>query len=110
MLPLRTRTRGPAQQLPRLPDNGEVKEMSIEPGHESYDPVDEILALFRANTFFRNFEVKGPADRLLIYGTLFVQEVLGKLKSNMNRREGEKVRRCALAMWSSVSVGMTNAA
>jgi hypothetical protein len=40
-----------------------------------------VLALFRANTFFRNFEIKGPADRVLIYGILFTQEVLGKVKS-----------------------------
>jgi hypothetical protein len=89
LLPLRTRTRGPAIQLPALP--ADVTELTIDASHESYDPLDEILALFRANTFFRNFEIKGPADRVLIYGILFVSEVLGKIKPGVGRRDAEKV-------------------
>lgn len=81
LLPLRTRTRGPALQLPPLPAS--TTELDIDAAHESYDPLDEVLLLFRANTFFRNFEIKGPADRVLIYGILFVQEILGKIKSSM---------------------------
>jgi hypothetical protein len=90
LLPLRTRTRGPAIQLPALP--ADVTELTIDSAHESYDPLDEVLALFRANTFFRNFEIKGPADRVMIYGILFVSEVLSKIKPGMSRREAEKVR------------------
>lgn len=75
-------------QLPPLAQ-GET-ELTIDASHESYDPLDEVLALFRANTFFRNFEIKGPADRVLIYGILFVQEIIGKIKSNMSRRDAEK--------------------
>jgi actin related protein 2/3 complex subunit 3 len=89
LLPLRTRTRGPAIQLPALPSD--VTELTIDAAHESYDPLDEILALFRANTFFRNFEVKGPADRVMIYGILYVSEVLGKIKPGMSKRDAEKV-------------------
>lgn len=89
LLPLRTRTRGPAIQLPALP--ADVTELTIDTAHESYDPLDEILSLFRANTFFRNFEIKGPADRVLIYGILFVSEVLSKIKPGMSRRDAEKV-------------------
>lgn len=88
LLPLRTKTRGPAQQLPALPSD--TAETEIEPSSESYDPLDEILSLFRANTFFRNFEVKGPADRVLIYGILFVSEALSKIKPTMSRRDAEK--------------------
>lgn len=88
LLPLRTRTRGPAQQLPPLPAG--TSELDIEPSNESYDPLDEVLALFRANTFFRNFEIKGPADRVLIYGILYVSEALSKIKPGMQRREAEK--------------------
>ncbi|KAF2114923.1 actin-related protein 2/3 complex subunit 3 [Lophiotrema nucula] len=88
LLPLRTRTRGPALQLPALP--ADITDLTIDASHESYDPLDEILSLFRANTFFRNFEIKGPADRVLIYGILYVSEVLSKIKPNMSRREAEK--------------------
>jgi actin related protein 2/3 complex subunit 3 len=87
LLPLRTRTRGPAQQLPALSG---VSELEVEPSNESYDPLDEILSLFRANTFFRNFEIKGPADRVLIYGILYVSEALSKIKAGVTRREAEK--------------------
>lgn len=31
---------------------------------------------------------------MLIYGILFVSEVLGKIKAGMGRREAEKVRKC----------------
>lgn len=93
LLPLRTRTRGPAIPLPPLP--ADVTDLTIEASHDSYDPLDEVLSLFRANTFFRNFEIKGPADRVLIYGILFVSDVLSKIKPNMNRREAEKVRQAA---------------
>lgn len=88
LLPLRTRARGPAQQLPGLPAG--VTELDIEPSHESYDPLDEVLSLFRANTFFRNFEIKGPADRVLIYGILYLSEALSKIKPGMSRRDAEK--------------------
>lgn len=88
LLPLRTRTRGPAQQLPALPAG--TSDLDLDPSNESYDPLDEVLSLFRANTFFRNFEIKGPADRVLIYGILFVSEVLSKIKPGMSRRDAEK--------------------
>lgn len=88
ILPLRTRTRGPAYTLPALSNPNEI---DVSPDNESYDCVDEILSLFRANVLFRNFEINGPADRMLIYGTLFVSECLGKVKPTMSSREAEKV-------------------
>ena len=69
-----------------------TSELEIDPDSESYDSLDEVLSLFRANTFFRNFEIKGPADRLLIYGILFLSEALGKIKPVMGKKEAEKVR------------------
>ncbi|RJE27455.1 arp2 3 complex [Aspergillus sclerotialis] len=88
ILPLRTRTRGPAYTLPPLPPN--VSDTDVPPDSESYDCVDEILSLFRANVLFRNFEINGPADRMLIYGILFISECLGKVKPGMSSREAEK--------------------
>lgn len=88
-MPLRTRTRGPAYTLPALPPN--TPDIDVAPDSESYDCVDEILSLFRANVLFRNFEINGPADRMLIYGTLFISECLGKVKPTMSARDAEKV-------------------
>ncbi|CDZ97331.1 actin-related protein arpc3 [Phaffia rhodozyma] len=66
ILPLKTRFRGPAP----LADSS------------SPDIIDEAISLFRANCLFRNFELNGPADRLLIYLTLFISEVLSKVASH----------------------------
>lgn len=46
---------------------------------EQADIVDETLDLFRANSLFRNFEIKGPADRTLIVLILFISDCLAKL-------------------------------
>ncbi|KAI0407775.1 ARP2/3 complex ARPC3 subunit [Xylaria palmicola] len=89
LLPLRTKTRGPAYVLP--PPNPPVApHESPDPDAESYDILDEVLSLFRANTFFRNFEIQGPADRLLIYGILFVSECLGKIRPAHGVRDATK--------------------
>ena len=45
------------------------------------DIIDETLDLFRANSLFRNFEIKGPADRLLIILILYISDCLSKLGS-----------------------------
>ena len=67
-----------------------VSPLEVDPDSESYDILDETLSLFRANTFFRNFEIQGPADRLLIYGILSLSECLNKVKSDMDARSAEK--------------------
>ncbi|KIO30178.1 hypothetical protein M407DRAFT_242253 [Tulasnella calospora MUT 4182] len=64
ILPIRTRIRGPS---PVITDPNEA------------DIIDETLDLFRANSLFRNFEIKGGADRLLIVLILFVSDCLAKL-------------------------------
>ncbi|SPO03610.1 probable Arp2/3 complex subunit ARC18 [Cephalotrichum gorgonifer] len=89
LLPLRTKTRGPAYTLP-APAEPLAPFESPDPDSESYDILDEVLALFRANTFFRNFEIQGPADRLLVYGIWFVSDCLGKIKPNATAREASK--------------------
>jgi hypothetical protein len=58
---------------------------------DAEDIIDEALNLFRANVLFRNFEIKGDADRVLIYLILFITECLGKLARNPSLREAEKI-------------------
>jgi len=65
VLPIRTKIRGPAPQA--NPDEADI--------------IDETLDLFRANSLFRNFEIKGPADRLLIILILYVSDCLAKIGS-----------------------------
>ncbi|KAJ5737825.1 Actin-related protein [Penicillium malachiteum] len=78
----------PHTPCPHFPPN--TADIDVAPDNESYDCVDEILSLFRANVLFRNFEINGPADRMLIYGTLFVSDCLGKVKPTMSARDAEK--------------------
>lgn len=75
LLPLKTKIRGPALQ-------------AADPAED--DIVDEALNLFRANCFFRNFEIKGDADRVLIYLILFIQDCLAKLSKNPSQTQAAK--------------------
>ncbi|KAG7865588.1 hypothetical protein KL918_004469 [Ogataea parapolymorpha] len=74
VLPLRTKYKGPAF-----------------PASSDYDIIDEVLDLFRANSFFKNFEIKGPADRTLIYGILFVSQCLNALNASTTQNEAVRV-------------------
>jgi hypothetical protein len=89
LLPLRTKTRGPAYTLP-APSPPLPAHESPDPDSDSYDILDEVLALFRANTFFRNFEIQGPADRLLVYGIWFVSDCLTKIRPHASLRDAQK--------------------
>ncbi|KAG2046119.1 Arp2/3 complex 21 kDa subunit ARPC3 [Suillus hirtellus] len=48
---------------------------------EQGDIIDKTLDLFRANSLFRNFEIKGPVDRLLIILILYISDCLAKIGS-----------------------------
>jgi len=75
ILPFKTQFRGPA------------------PLHatQETDIIDEALYYFKANVFFRTYEIKSEADRLLIYITLYVTECLKKLQrcSSKNLAQNE---------------------
>ncbi len=51
------------------------------------DIVDEAIRLFRANVMFRNFEVQGGGDRLLVYMILFIHQVRQR---GREREKGER--------------------
>ncbi|WFD34517.1 subunit of the Arp2/3 complex [Malassezia cuniculi] len=67
---------------------------------ERMDIVDESIDLFRANTLFRNFEIKGPADRVryvanevLIYLILFISDCLTRIAASRpqwNKHEAQR--------------------
>ncbi|VDP40809.1 unnamed protein product [Soboliphyme baturini] len=72
LLPLRTKFKGPA------------------PKEADKDIIDEALYYFKANMFARNFEIKSPADRTLIYLTLYIVECLKRLQKCSNKTIGMK--------------------
>ncbi|XP_033113506.1 actin-related protein 2/3 complex subunit 3-like isoform X2 [Anneissia japonica] len=63
LLPINTKYRGPAP-----------------PGTGDADIIDESLQYFKANVFFKEYEIKSAADRVLIYITLYITECLKKLQ------------------------------
>ena len=40
------------------------------------DIVDEAIRLFRANIYFKNYKIEGPADRLIVFLTVFISKCL----------------------------------
>eukprot|EP00010_Vexillifera_abyssalis_P008422 CAMPEP_0201545950 /NCGR_PEP_ID=MMETSP0173_2-20130828/2348_1 /ASSEMBLY_ACC=CAM_ASM_000268 /TAXON_ID=218659 /ORGANISM="Vexillifera sp., Strain DIVA3 564/2" /LENGTH=158 /DNA_ID=CAMNT_0047954501 /DNA_START=79 /DNA_END=555 /DNA_ORIENTATION=+ len=74
ILPLKTRFKGPA---PKPSDTSKP------------DIIDEALDYFKANVMFRNYEVKGGADRVLLYLTLYIHQAITHL-AGKNRGAAEK--------------------
>eukprot|EP00178_Gracilaria_changii_P027985 TRINITY_DN9397_c0_g1_i2.p1 TRINITY_DN9397_c0_g1~~TRINITY_DN9397_c0_g1_i2.p1 ORF type:complete len:173 (+),score=34.70 TRINITY_DN9397_c0_g1_i2:2-520(+) len=72
ILPLRTQHKGPAGSTSKE------------------DILDEVLQYFKANIFFRNFEIKGGADRVLVYMTLYISYCIEKTARVNNKTDGEK--------------------
>mmetsp|Transcript_10281 Transcript_10281/g.13807 ORF Transcript_10281/g.13807 Transcript_10281/m.13807 type:complete len:178 (-) Transcript_10281:67-600(-) len=66
LLPLKTSYRGPAP-----PPNPQQQ--------NSPDVIDEAIEFFKANVMFRNYDVQGPADRVLLYLTLYIHLCLTKI-------------------------------
>ncbi|XP_070572173.1 actin-related protein 2/3 complex subunit 3-A-like [Ptychodera flava] len=72
LMPLKTQFRGPA---PKTTEN---------------DIIDDAIQFFKANVFFKNYEVKSTTDRTLIYITLYISECLKKLQRCQSKNDGEK--------------------
>ena len=74
ILPLETQTAGPAPHV-----------------FEGQDVVDEAIYLFRSNVLFRKYDVKGPADRTLIYLTLYINACLKATADAKTKDEAKKL-------------------
>ncbi|KAI9221267.1 actin-related protein 2/3 complex subunit 3 [Blastocladiella britannica] len=79
VLPLKLKQRSPGSIAPQAADP------------TADDPIDEALNVFRANCLFRNFEIQGPADRVLIYLILFISDCLTKVPPKGTRDDAAKV-------------------
>lgn len=75
VLPLKGGTKGPAPKA--------------NPGDE--DIIDEAIKFYRANVLFASFEVKGPADRCLIFLTLYISQCLKRMEKASNKASGNKI-------------------
>ena len=52
------------------------------------DVIDEALTYFKANVFFRTYEIRSEADRVLIYLTLYITDCLKKLQVRLMTGNG----------------------
>ena len=52
--------------------------------------IDEALTYFKANVFFRTYEIRSEADRVLIYLTLYITDCLKKLQRCASRSQGQQ--------------------
>ncbi|KAF3320391.1 Actin-related protein 2/3 complex subunit 3 [Carex littledalei] len=57
---------------------------------DKVDVVDEAITFFRANVFFRNFDIQSPSDKLLIYLTLYINLALKRLEGCRTLAVGTK--------------------
>ena len=71
MLPFRSSVRGTAP----VSTSGTLYFLGDNVIADYKDIVDEALDLFRGNVYFANFEIKGPADRLLVVLILYISRV-----------------------------------
>jgi hypothetical protein len=55
---------------------------------DAEDIIDEALLYFRANVLFRNFDVRGGADRTLIYLTMHIVQCLVKCERIEDKPSG----------------------
>eukprot|EP00743_Colponemidia_sp_Colp-15_P002305 GILK01002497.1.p1 GENE.GILK01002497.1~~GILK01002497.1.p1 ORF type:complete len:174 (-),score=17.81 GILK01002497.1:146-667(-) len=74
IVPVKTTVRGPAP-----PASSDFE-----------DIVDETINYFRANVMFRNFEIKGAADRTLVYLTLYTAKCLSVLATCPSKADGSR--------------------
>jgi len=64
------------------------------------DIIDEAIEYFRANILFRNYEVEGPADRLLIYLTLYITQCLNVIRNKSSSEASKLLYSLALENFS----------
>lgn len=63
-----------------LPFNSRIRGAAPTPADPNRDDIiAESLDLFRANSLFRNYEIKSASDRVLIYLILFIGDCLTKI-------------------------------
>lgn len=62
LLPIKTTIAGPAASLPS--------------SHKDNDIIDEAIMYFRANVFFKNYEINTSADKLIVFLSVFIQKCI----------------------------------
>ena len=56
------------------------------------DVIDEAIEMYRATIMFKTFQPKGPADRIVVFLTCFIQKVLEEIKECIRIKKTDKQR------------------
>ncbi|XP_042480708.1 actin-related protein 2/3 complex subunit 3 isoform X1 [Macadamia integrifolia] len=75
---------------PLLPLKSHIKGPAPVSDQDKTDIIDEAITFFRANVFFRNFDIQSSADKLLIYLTFYINVALKRLEGCRTLAEGTK--------------------
>jgi len=89
--------------MPILPlrQTSKVSVRGVAPETNGEDIVDEILGLFKANIFFKNYNINTGEDRVLVYLTLYIIECLKKIqKSPSKERSSQEMYNFAIEPFS----------
>ena len=54
------------------------------------DIIEEAIKYFRINVLYRNFEIKGDADKLMIFLTVLIQKILDIIASAPKKEDADK--------------------
>ena len=57
------------------------------------DIIDEAIIYFRANVLFKNFNIEGDADKLLVYITVFIQKCLEKANDPNQQKAKDNMKK-----------------
>ena len=71
-------------KIPNL-DPSQIKNLK----ESDLDIIDESLMYFRANVFFKNFPIRGDADKLLVYITVFIQKCLEVISNDTDEKKAK---------------------
>lgn len=70
---------GIVSNIPLLPIKTQIPGTAPRGNPNEKDIIDEALELFKANVLYKNFEIKGDADRLLVYLTFYISQCITKV-------------------------------
>lgn len=68
-----------------------MKSSLIVPVLGDEDLIDEALKFYRANVLFASYDVKGGADRVMIFVTLYISQCLIRMQKAGNKASGNKI-------------------
>ena len=111
LLPIKCSVRGPVPSLPRDSKDPDIIDEALQYFkvnsklvctifctthninwiNSHIQTITNNMSLFQANVFFRTYEIRSEADRVLIYLTLYITDCLRRLQKCSSKNQGQQV-------------------